>query len=547
MKRGPKSAAERWKFPTTRNFDRGAPDDPPGVTADSPAPPEPAAVRCRGVSVSFGAVRALREVDLELAPGRIHALVGQNGAGKTTLARVLAGLQAPDAGRVWVAGRELAGGGVRAAQAAGLAMVHQHFSLPPSFTVAEALELTAARPGGKAVYRRAGLEKRWRRQVEGLEAVSLSVRIRDLPVEARQSLEIVRALASQARVLLLDEPTALLTPAAAENLFERLRRLREEGVTALVVLHKLREVAAAADTVSVLRDGKLVLGPLETSAADQGRLSDAIVGGSGRAEAGEAAIERAEGASGGAAIRLELAGASTKGSAHEVGLRRVDMRVGAGEIVGVAGVEGNGQRNLVSAIAGLTRLEKGEIRLGGRSVNDHDPARRRRRGLRLVPFDRHTEGVSSTAPLWLNQSALRLAAGERRRPLVSVRRMREEAKSAMDKWRVRYQTVAQPAGSLSGGNIQRLILSRELAGGAEMLIAAQPTRGLDFAATEFVRASLSGMRDIGAGVLLVSSDLDELFELSDRLLVMLGGRVAAEFAPPYDRRAVGDAMIGAER
>ena len=547
MKRGPRSAAERWKFRTTRNFDRGAPDDPPGVTADSPAPPEPPAVRCRGVSVSFGEVRALRDVDLELAPGRIHALVGQNGAGKTTLARVLAGLQAPDEGRVWVAGREMAGGGVRAAQAAGLAMVHQHFSLPPSFTVAEALELTAARPGGTAIYRRAGLEKRWLGQVAGLEAVSLSSRVRDLPVEARQSLEIVRALASQAKILLLDEPTALLTPAAAESLFERLRNLRDEGVTALVVLHKLREVEAVADTVSVLRDGKLVLGPLETSAADQGRLSDAIVGAAERAAAGTAAMEQTAAPAGGDEIRLELAGVSAKGSAHEVGLRGVDMRVGAGEIVGVAGVEGNGQRNLVSAIAGLTRLEEGEIRLGGRSVNDDDPARRRRRGLRLVPFDRHTEGVSSSAPLWLNQSALKLAAGERRRPFVSVRRMREEAKSAMDKWRVRYQAVVQPAGSLSGGNIQRLILSRELADGAEMLIAAQPTRGLDFAATEFVRASLSGMRDLGAGVLLVSSDLDELFELSDRLLVMLGGRITAEFAPPYDRRAVGDAMIGAVR
>ena len=497
--------------------------------------------------MSFGAVRALRDVDLELAPGRIHALVGQNGAGKTTLARVLAGLQSPDAGRVWVAGREMAGGGVRAAQAAGLAMVHQHFSLPPSFTVAEALELTAALPGGKAVYRRAGLEKRWLGQVAGLEAVSLSSRVRDLPVESRQSLEIVRALASQAKILLLDEPTALLTPAAAESLFERLRNLREEGVTALVVLHKLREVEAVADTVSVLRDGKLVLGPLETSAADQGRLSDAIVGAAERVEAGTAAMGQAAAPAGGDEIRLELAGASAKGSAHEVGLRRVDMRVGAGEIVGVAGVEGNGQRNLVSVIAGLTRLEEGEIRLGGRSVNDDDPARRRRRGLRLVPFDRHTEGVSSSAPLWLNQSALKLAAGERRRPFVSVRRMREEAKSDMDKWRVRYQAVAQPAGSLSGGNIQRLILSRELADGAEMMIAAQPTRGLDFAATEFVRVSLSGMRDLGAGVLLVSSDLDELFELSDRLLVMLGGRITAEFAPPYDRRAVGDAMIGAVR
>lgn len=510
--------------------------------------PSAGAVRCRGVSVSFGPVRALREVSLELEAGRIHALVGQNGAGKTTLARALAGLQAPDAGNVWVAGREVPGGNVRAAAAAGLAMVHQHFSLPPSFTVAEALELTAARPGGKGVYRRSDLEKRWREYVADLDgSPALSARIRDLPLEVRQSLEIVRALASQARVLLLDEPTALLTPSAIDALFERLRGLRDDGVTVLVVLHKLREVEAVADTVTVLRDGRLVLGPAEMAEVDLGRLSDAIVG---AADHKAEAVEMDEGVSrpGGDVVHLELENVSTPASATEIGLAEINLRVAAEEIVGVAGVEGNGQRSLVSAIAGLTGLTAGEIRFGGADAAADSPARRRQRGLRLVPFDRHTEGVSSSAPLWMNQSVRRLVARRRaRHPLVSVRNFREASRAALDRWRVRYQSVAQPAGSLSGGNIQRLILSRELADGAELLVAAQPTRGLDFAATAFVRESLSGLRDIGAGVLLVSSDLDELFELSDRLVVMLGGRITAEFHPPYDRRAVGDAMTGAVR
>ena len=538
----------------------------PSGTAPAGAP----AVSCRSLGVSFGAVRALHDVSLDLAPGRIHALVGQNGAGKTTLAKVLGGLQAPDAGDVRIAGRKLPAGDVRAARKAGLAMVHQHFSLPPSFTVAEALELTAARPAGRSVYRRAELHRRWHDDTAevGGGAV-LSTRIRDLPVETRQSLEIVRALATEARILLLDEPTALLTPAATEALFERLRRLRDDGVTVLIVLHKLREVAAVADTVSVLRDGELVLGPIEMSEVSQGRLSDAIVGpapgadravgvraatGADRAVGVESAAgtDRAVGlesaAESGQAALLELAGVSSRESAFEPGLRGVDLSVEAGEIVGVAGVEGNGQRGLVSAVAGLSAVTEGSVLLGGTEATRASPARRRLRGLRLVPFDRNSEGISRSAPLWLNQSAPSLVGRPRRRlPLISVRQYRRRAAEAMDHWQVRYDTVGQPAESLSGGNVQRLILSRELAPGLEVLVAAQPTRGLDFSATNFVRRSLRGLRDAGAGVLLVSSDLDELFDLSDRLVVMYGGRVTARFEPPYDRRAVGDAMTGARR
>ncbi len=552
------------------------------MTAPSePAPAGAPAVRCRSLGVSFGSVRALHDVSLELAPGRIHALVGQNGAGKTTLAKVLGGLQVPDAGDVQIVGQEIPPGDVRAAKAAGLAMVHQHFSLPPSFTVAEALELTAARPGGRAVYRRGDLHQRWQTDVAEIGgAAALATRIRDLPVEARQSLEIVRALATEASVLLLDEPTALLTPTATDALFERLRRLRDSGVTVLVVLHKLREVAAVADTVSVLRDGELVLGPAEMSEVSQGRLSDAIVGPAGHSdeEVGVRIAGHHE------ETLLELAGVSSDESAFEPGLSGVDLRVDAGEIVGVAGVEGNGQRSLVSAIAGLSPLTEGSVRINGEEMTTAAPARRRLQGLRLVPFDRNTEGVSQSAPLWLNQSALRLIDRERRytldygrrrlvhsiapprrrepgrmaqrledwwdrrrSPLISLRQYKWQATQAMDRWRVRYDTVTQPAESLSGGNIQRLILSRELDSGLEVLVAAQPTRGLDFAATEFVRRSLQGLRDAGAGVLLISSDLDELFELSDRLLVMYGGRIVGRFAGPYDRRAVGDAMTGAVR
>ena len=517
------------------------------MTAPSgPAPAGHPAVRCRSLGVSFGSLRAVHNVDLDLAPGRIHALVGQNGAGKTTLAKVVGGLQAPDTGDVWIAGRRLRSGDVRAASAAGVAMVHQHFSLPPSFTVAEALELTAARGSGRSVYRRAGLHRRWHDDLAeiGGEAV-LSTRVRDLPVETRQSLEVVRALATEARILLLDEPTALLTPTAIEALFERLRRLRDGGATILIVLHKLREVAAIADTVSVLRDGELVLGPTEMSDVSQGELSDAIVGEGSRV--GHAVGVEAS-AGDGQQTLLELTGVSSRESAFEPALDGIDLSVEGGEIVGIAGVEGNGQRSLVSTVAGLSAVTEGTVLLGGTEVTHAPCARRRLQGLRLVPFDRNSEGVSRRAPLWLNQSAPRLIERRRRRgPMISRHQYQRQAAEAMDRWQVRYDSVTQPAESLSGGNVQRLILSRELAPGLEVLVAAQPTRGLDFGATDFVRRSLRGLRDSGAGVLLVSSDLDELFELSDRLLVMYGGRIVARFEAPYDRRAVGDAMTGARR
>lgn len=509
------------------------------------------AVHCENINVSFGPVRALRNVNLALEQGRIHALVGQNGAGKTTLARVLAGLQPLDpadkdnAGKISILGRPIEAGDVRASQAAGLAIVHQHFSLPPSFKVAEALELTTAKSGGRGVYRKKNLEKRWQEEVAAsCEVPSLSTRIRDLPVETRQSLEIVRALASDAQLLLLDEPTALLTPSAIEALFERLRGLRDSGVTVIVVLHKLREVEAIAETVSVLRDGELAMEASEVPETPQGEISDAIIG--------EGSYESVEIAKTAVAeeqrTHLVMQDVSSKDSELEQGLKSVSLQIDAGEIVGVAGVEGNGQRNLVSVISGLIKAEEGHILIGEDKADTSNPAERRSSGLRIVPFDRNSEGVSQSSPLWMNQSALRLV-GRRRGdlPVISLRRYRERSKKALDQWRVRYESVNQSASSLSGGNIQRLILSREISEGTEILVAAQPTRGLDFAATEFVRRSLRELRETGSGVLLISSDLDELFELSDRLLVMLGGEIVAEFQPPYDRQAVGDAMTGTLR
>lgn len=506
------------------------------------------AISCHDITVRFGALRAVDGVSVEFMPGRLHCVVGQNGAGKTTLARVMAGLIRPESGHVTVGGTTVPGGDVSASRSAGIEMVHQSFTLPPSFTVAEALELFSTRPRGRPVYRMGSLRDDWRDDIarSGLD-IDMGARIRDLPIESLQAIEVTRALAADARILILDEPTAVLPPPAIERLFDRLRRLRDEGVTVLIVLHKLHEVSDIAETITVLRDGKLVLPPTEAGQATPRELSELIVG-SGRSET----VTPMETVA--AAVReashdtplLSLGDVATAGSATELGLAGVTLDVRAGEIVGVAGVEGNGQRGLVEVITGLTDATEGSIRLAGDAVERQSSARRRAQGIRVVPFDRNTQGVSQSSALWENVAVLPVVTRSRSiTSLIGTRRLRDSARRTMDQWSVRYQSIDQQAGELSGGNVQRLILSRELSDGVRLLVAAQPTRGLDIAATDFVRTTLRELRDSDGGVVVISSDLDELFELSDRLVVILGGRIVGEFRPPFDVGPIGAAMVGA--
>ncbi len=514
----------------------------PAAVAERPGDSGPA-IDCSDVSVLFGEFCALDGVAASFDAGAIHAIVGQNGAGKTTFSRVLSGLIVPDTGSVRVHGHELRGEGVGEARALGVELVHQHFALPPSFTVAEALELFQTDRRRSPFYRRRELESGWS---EPLAALGITLdpgaRIRDLPVEALQSLEIARALVSDAKVLILDEPTAVLSPPAADALFERLRRLRDEGVTILLVLHKLREVSAAADTVTVLRGGKVVLPrrPLEGVSHDE--LSNLIVGSTGAEAPLAPALEEtpAEVASG--AHTLVVRGLTTDAAEGDVALDDVSLTVRAGEIIGVAGVEGNGQRPLVAAIAGMLQGKSGTIELDGRDVTGCSALERRTLGVRAVPFDRNVEGVSSTSAIWENVAIL--TALKQGRFWINPRRLRAECAAEIDRWQVSYRDVSEPVGSLSGGNVQRVILARELTDGIRVLLAAQPTRGLDVGATRFVRENLRALAQQQAGVLLVSSDLEELFELSDRLLVFYGGRVVAELSPPYDLATVGVAMTG---
>ena len=514
--------------------------------------PEVPAVSCRRVGVSFGEVNALAEVSIDIPNGGIHAVVGQNGAGKTTFARVVAGIVKPDSGELEVNGRSLSFGSVASSRSAGIELVHQNFALPPSFTVAEAIEFGTG--GGFGLFSRSVLIERCRKH---LNALGLQIdprqRVRNLPIEQQQAVEIARALTSNARILILDEPTAVLPPPGIESLFERIRRLKENGVTIILILHKTREVWAIADTISVLRNGRLIAGPVPRNETDPGRIASMIMGSStdrpadqSTAPVAAAALDKSAdvGCTGPAA--LELDGISTGVATGESRLDQVSLTVRPGEIVGLAGVEGNGQATLVNVLAGLTPTSEGEIFIGNRPVRGLGLADRRSLGLRVIPFDRNSEGLSLTSELWENWAAGELAAGRLLAP-INPAKIRERCGSSMSDWGVRFNSPTQPAASLSGGNAQKLILSRELDESARIVIAAQPTRGLDIGATAFVWSTLRQAVAGGCGALIISSDLDELFETCNRILVILSGRIEAELKPPFDLTAAGRAMMGAAR
>lgn len=512
---------------------------------------------CRDVTVQYGHIVALSGVGAVFERGQIHAVVGQNGAGKTTFARVLAGLVRPASGELKIDGRPVVGGNVKDARRLGVELVHQSFALPPSFTVAEAMQFGAH---GGGLFSKAKLEKRWQPHLDTLDVkVKASQRIRDLAVETQQGVEIARALVSEAKLLILDEPTAVLSPEGADKLFERVRRLKERGVTVILILHKIREVLAVADTVTVLRGGKLVDGSLPCEGINADKLAELIIGsaaaknlnaGDKAALTGTTIVTHVHEDDKAVALKsapiLHMNKVSTRPDPEGPALDQVNLDIYPGEIIGVAGVEGNGQRTLVRAIAAMADVVDGNIAIDNRDLTDTPLAARRAAGLRIIPFERNVEGLSLTSTLWENWSARSLL----QMPLLSMvnpSTMRKQCDIALKEWDVRYSEVGQRAGSLSGGNAQKVILSREMDDDARLILAAQPTRGLDIGATAFVWDSMRKARARGCGLMFISSDLDEIFDISDRVIVMLSGRIVAEFRPPYDLAAVGAAMTGVHR
>ncbi|TWF75825.1 nucleoside ABC transporter ATP-binding protein [Pseudonocardia hierapolitana] len=484
------------------------------------------AASLHGIRRSFGAgAPALDGVDLELRAGEVHALLGENGAGKTTLMRILAGLDRPDEGTVEVAGHPVEEFSPRALRERGVAMVQQHFTLVPTLTAGENLAL--ARPSGRL---RPGARQARRRVEELAERYGLPVRA-DVPVDRlsvgeEQRLEILRALDADARLLILDEPTAVLVDSEAETLLRVCRSLAEDDRAIVIITHRLSEVFAGCDRVTVLRRGAVVCAGEPVSAHDRASLATLMVG--------TAPTELSTGTRpSDGDVRLRLEGVA-RGR-----LKPLDLQVRAGEVLGVAGVDGNGQAELEELLAGIAAPDRGSITVDGKPVPVAAPRERVAERIAYVPADRHRRALAG--PLTLADN-LELGRGDRRRPPLA--RRQERAEPVLAEWDVRGSGPSAPAASLSGGNAQKLVLARELAEGPRLVVAAQPTRGLDPEAARMISERILAAAADGAAVVWFGAELDELFAVADRLVVLAGGRATEPFTPPYDRGAIGLAMAG---
>jgi general nucleoside transport system ATP-binding protein len=485
---------------------------------------EQPAVSLRGITKRFPGVVANDGVAFEAAAGEVHALLGENGAGKTTLSNILTGLYRPDEGEIVLHGRRVELSSPRDAIDAGIAMVHQHFRLVPPFTVAENVVLGDQRGvGGAFILRPRQMEARVAELSRryGL-AVDARARIWQLSVGEQQRVEILKALYQEARILILDEPTAVLTPQEADALFETIRAMAADGRTVIFISHKLHEVNAVADRITVLRRGRSV-GTVAAGEATPRSLVAMMIG-------RELELERREVPERAAAEAvLEVDDLSAQGDRGLVAVKRVSLVVRRGEILGVAGVAGNGQRELAETIAGMRRSTGGAVRVAGRRLRGGDPREAIAAGIAYVPEDRLGTGVAAGLSVGSNAvlKSYRSAPASRG-PLLQRRRIRELASRLMHDYDVRAPGPEVPTWQLSGGNLQKLVLAREFSGKPAVVVAAGPTRGLDVAGIQAVHDYLRGAAADGVGVLLISEDLDEIVALADRIAVLYEGAVVGE-------------------
>ncbi len=498
----------------------------------------------RGVTKRFPGVVANEDVDFEARTGEVHALLGENGAGKTTLSNILTGLYRPDEGEIALYGEPVHFHSPRDALDAGICMVHQHFRLVEPFSVAENVVLGDHRVAGRRFFvHPPAIERRVAElsQAHGL-AVDLHARIWQLSIGEQQRVEILKALYRDAWILIMDEPTAVLTPQEADDLFATLRSMAAEGRTVIFISHKLHEVMAVADRVTVLRGGRTVA-TVDVARTTPRSLAALMVG----REVDVARRMVPEHTPGD--VALELAGVSAGGDRGGDALRDVSLRVRAGEIVGIAGVAGNGQRELAETISGMRASTAGAVQIAGRVLRRGDPRDAIAAGVAHVPEDRLGTGLAPSL------SVTRNAAMKTYRsppfslgPILRLKRMTEMARSLITRYDVKTPGPETPARNLSGGNLQKLVLGREFQGEPVVLIAAQPTRGLDVGAIETVHAYLREAAADGVAVLVVSEDLDEVLALSDRVAVMYEGSVVAELnASSATPEELGFLMAGGSR
>ncbi|MGE5593117.1 MAG: ABC transporter ATP-binding protein [Betaproteobacteria bacterium] len=484
-----------------------------------------------------GGVVANDRVSFDLLLGEVHAVVGENGAGKTTLMKVLAGLLAPDSGVLRVKGLEVSMRGPVDAYRLGIGMVHQHLMLIPRLTVAENIALGAEPRRGLGIDRAA--IRTWVKDLShryGL-AVDPDAMVRDLPIGEKQRVEIIKVMYREADVIILDEPTAVLSPTEVNSLFNVIRLLCRAGKSVVFVSHKLPEVIEIADRITVLAKGRVV-GTVDRGQVDVETLGEMITGsklsdsapgpGGAGAPTSSASASRRGGWEAGEVI-LRIAGLKARTAGSEVeALKGATLEVRSGEILGVAGVEGNGQSELVDVILGLLRPCAGEVSVLGRDVTRMSPRSIRDLGVALIPDDRHEKGLLLGFPAWENfMLGYETDRRIQRSGVLNVSAALSKARELAEMYNLTPSNVYAPASSFSGGNQQKMILAREMSSALRLLVATQPTRGLDVGATAFVHSKIVEKRDAGAGVLLISFDLDEILGLSDRIAVMYDGKVVA--------------------
>ena len=491
-----------------------------------------------GLTKRFPGVVANEDVSLTVHKGEIVALLGENGAGKSTLVKMIYGLYRPDEGEIRIKGETVRLSGPREAIRRGVGMVHQHFQLVPVFTVAENVIL------GNEPRKLSFIEKRKAiKEVTALAekngmTVDPKALVRDLPVGAQQRVEILKALYRQADILIMDEPTAVLTPQETDELLKTMKGFAANGVAVIFITHKLREVLAIADKIEVLRSGKVV-GTTTPAEADQAKLAQMMVGRSVLLSVEKSIASPKQ-------IVLDVVGLSSDSDIGLPSVREVNLTVRSGEIVGIAGVEGNGQRELVEALTGIRKSTATKFAINDENAIGADPHEIHSMHVGHVPEDREKDGLVGQYSIANNMVLNRFDEPEfSRRGIRNMDAVNSHATKLVKDFDVRTPSIKTPANSLSGGNKQKVVIARELSANPSLLIASQPTRGVDVGSIEFIHSQIISARDKGAAVLLVSAELDEVLGLSDRILVMYDGQIVAELeGASADRAEIGRLMAG---